>query len=310
MRVLVAGAGGFFGRHLLRALATAGHEATALVRSHSRRASLADTIVADTPAAVRALRLDELGIDAIINTAAAGVDPADRSLPSLVDTNVALPVALVELAAKFDVKAIVHIGSSAEYAELQDGQLAVESSSLDSRRVYGATKAAGSLAFLAAAAHCGVSAAVLRPFNLFGEGEAAHRLFASLVRRLDRGEQVPLSPGTQLRDFISVRDASRAVVLMIEALAGNKSIAGAYNVSTGRALSVADFARTVARAMQAPAGLLKFGEIPMRADDLKWVVGSPEKLHEAIGWRANEDTAVEIADACSAQRKLMGAYLG
>ena len=47
---------------------------------------------------------------------------------------------------------------------------------------------------------------LLRFFKVYGEGEAPHRLLPSLVAGLARRERVPLSEGTQVRDFIHVDD--------------------------------------------------------------------------------------------------------
>jgi nucleoside-diphosphate-sugar epimerase len=295
MRILLAGANGFLGGHLAHAFTFAGHEVVGLIRGSPRHAHCR-TFVSAATSELRTLPIENLRADVIVNAAAAGVNPGTRDPELLVDSNVALPVALVELATRIAAKAIVHFGSSAEYAETRPGRYLSEDSPLEHGRLYGATKAAGTLAILASADHHRLPATVLRPFNLFGPYEAPYRLFAFLVERLSRGKEVPLSPGTQIRDFISVREACRATMGVLKAIEHDKDVGGIYNLTCGRPMSVADFAMNVARAMDADLGLLKFGALPMRADDLAWVVGSPHRLAEAIDWRC-EDLGTEL-DAC------------
>lgn len=63
------------------------------------------------------------------------------------------------------------------------------------------------------------------------------------------------------------------------------------NVCTGQASSVADFARTVAAEGGFADSLLGFGEIPMRPDDLPWVVGDPALARALFGWSFSHSLA-------------------
>jgi nucleoside-diphosphate-sugar epimerase len=139
--------------------------------------------------------------------------------------------------------------------------------------------------------------AVLRLFSVFGADEAPHRLFSSLVASLSSASAVPLSPGTQIRDFMHVDDACDGIHAMMQAMASRPALAGIYNLSTGTGTAVAAFAREVAAAMGAEPALLQFGALPFRPDDLPWVVGAAGKLQLAIGWRVRRPLTEAIADA-------------
>jgi nucleoside-diphosphate-sugar epimerase len=58
-----------------------------------------------------------------------------------------------------------------------------------------------------------------------------------------------------------------------------------WNVATGRAHSVRQFAERVAVAMNADRSLLGFGAIDMRKDDEPWLVGSLDLLRSELGWQ-------------------------
>jgi len=295
MKVLVAGASGFLGRNFCAFLEQGGHQAVGLLRTVPAEPAF-DFLLAPDLASLRQLDLSHGRFDAIVNAAGGGVNPLDRAGSGLMEANVLLPVALVEKAAESGVGALVQIGSSAEYAPVPSGLLIRESAELETHKLYGATKAAGTIAALGLASHLRVPAMVLRSFNLFGVGEAPHRLLPAIVRQLSAGAEVPLSVGTQIRDFVAVGEACAAIVAALTALLQDSALVGVYNLSTGVGTSVADFARTVARALGADEELLQFGAIPMRADDTAWVVGAPDRLRRATGWTARPDLEQAIGD--------------
>ncbi|WP_052408809.1 NAD-dependent epimerase/dehydratase family protein [Paraburkholderia acidipaludis] len=296
MKALLTGGAGFIGRNLARQLMALGYEVVALGRRACPVAGVKS---------VEAVRLDPGSLrdvmaaqrfDVVFHLAAAGVHPADRNRDELVRVNTILPAEVVAAASVFGVASVVLMGSSAEYAGQTTGLLR-EDMPLESRKLYGATKAAGGLLALATAAECGLPVAVLRAFNVFGQGEGDHRLLPSLFAKLRQREQVNLSAGTQVRDFVYVDDACDGLIAAATALSAGAMPSGAYNLSSGVGTSVKDFACAVARCMGVDATLLRFGALPLRPDDLPMVVGDPSGLANAIGWHANYslDEGVEAA---------------
>lgn len=296
MKVLLTGGAGFIGSNLACRLIMAGHKVVAL----GRRACAVEGVLS-----IEAERLDAASLraamagqhfDAVFHLAAAGVHPSDRDGDELIRVNAMLPAELVALASASGVAAVVLMGSSAEYAR-QSAATLNEDAVLETQKIYGASKAAGGLLALATAAERRLPVAVLRAFNVYGPGEADHRLLPSLAAKLQRGESVDLSAGTQVRDFLYVDDACDGLLAVAVALREKGMHSGAYNLSTGTGFSVRDFARTVARRMSANEDLLRFGALPLRPDDLPVVVGDPMRLNSATGWRANYslDQGVEAA---------------
>ncbi|WP_426271885.1 NAD-dependent epimerase/dehydratase family protein [Dyella kyungheensis] len=294
--MLLTGGAGFIGSNLAHRLVVAGHEVVAL----GRRACTVESVFS-----IETERLDAASLrtamagqrfDAVFHLAAAGVHPSDRDGDELIRVNAILPAEVVASASTYGVAAVILMGSSAEYAR-QSATMLDEDGILETQKIYGASKAAGGLLALATAAERRLPVAVLRAFNIYGAGEAEHRLLPSLAAKLKRGEPVDLSAGTQVRDFLYVDDACDALVAVAIALRAKGMRSGAYNLSTGTGFSVRDFARTVAQRMNADESLLRFGALPLRPDDLPVVVGDPTRLNDATGWRANHslDQGVEAA---------------
>lgn len=295
MKVLLTGGAGFIGSNLAHELIRRGYEVVALGRRPCPVDAVRNIEVAQLDPATLRAAMAEQRFDTVFHLAAAGVHPADRDRSELIRVNAILPAELVAVASESGVASVVLMGSSAEYAAQPAGLLR-EGMELESQKIYGASKAAGGVLALATAAECRLPVAVLRAFNVFGPGEAEHRLLPSLVTKLDRGESVNLSAGTQVRDFVYVDDACDGLIAAGTALREGRMPSGAYNLSTGTGTSVADFARTVARRMEAEESLLRFGALSQRPDDLPTVIGDPSRLESAIGWRANH-LLVEGVDA-------------
>lgn len=223
--------------------------------------------------------------DVVVHLAAAGVNPAQRDCAALSRINGVLPYELVDIAASRGAQAVIIAGSSAEYAYSGKRTILNEDAPLESSKIYGATKAAGGIMALAHGAARKIPVAILRIFNVYGHGEASYRLFPTLVEALNRKAKVPLSAGTQIRDFIYIDDVCAAFCEVLQKLAAGEMGSGAHNLATGSGCSVADFAKIVTRQIGAEEGLLDFGALPMRPDDVAYLVGDPSRLQQSTAWR-------------------------
>jgi nucleoside-diphosphate-sugar epimerase len=211
--------------------------------------------------------------------------------------NIDLPALFVHLC-KERGAGLVMAGTFSEYQKPADQTPLTERSPLETAKIYGATKAAGGIVANALAASLGVNLRLLRFFNVYGEGEAPHRLLPSLVTGLARGERVVLSDGRQVRDFIYVDDVVEACIKAGDDMVSPaRASTATWNVCTGVGHSVRAFAALVAQAMGERAELLGFGELPMRADDEPYLVGDGERIFREFGWRPKHDLEAGIRAA-------------
>jgi nucleoside-diphosphate-sugar epimerase len=238
--------------------------------------------------------------------AAYGVHPADRDDGLMRRINVDLAADLVQLCQMHDA-CMVMAGSSAEYRQPVSRKPLTETSPLEDKKLYGASKATGALKACALAAKLGVRLSVLRLFNVYGPGEAPHRLLPHLVAGLRSGTRIPLSPGLQVRDFVYVDDVIEAFLSVSTHLQSNPSPAAAiFNVGTGVGHTVREFAELVARASGKGSELLGFGDRPMRADEMPWLVSDINRIRSAIGWTAQHDLVSGVNSAISIMAKTRG----
>ncbi|MEQ1863925.1 MAG: NAD(P)-dependent oxidoreductase [Micropepsaceae bacterium] len=298
-RVLVTGASGFIGRQLVARLHTLGAVVTVI-----KRAGTGDEI--ENVIEVERWKADTLrqvlagsSFDYVFHLAAYGVAPSARDVQEMFEVNVSSTIALVDTVRA--ARSIVHVGSCAEYSSPQEPHRITESHGLEAFNLYGATKAAGTLGATAAAAARGHNFVAARLFHVFGTNEASHRLLPTLVSHLKLGKPVPLSPGTQVRDFLAASDAVEGLLhLAVSAAAlGGQSI---VNLCSGTAVSVRSFAECVADALRAPRNLLDFGAVRLRSDETTHLVGDTARLHQLVTWRPRLSLTEGIEEALRASR--------
>jgi nucleoside-diphosphate-sugar epimerase len=143
---------------------------------------------------------------------------------------------------------------------------------------------------------------LLRLYKVYGAGEAPHRLLPALVSGLAKRERVAISAGTQVLDFVYIDDVVEAM-LRADTHCRERGDIATWNVATGRAHSVREFAECVAAAMKVDASLLGFGSIDMRKDDEPWLVGSPDLLRSQLGWQPSIGLEEGVRAAVAALRQ-------
>jgi nucleoside-diphosphate-sugar epimerase len=229
--------------------------------------------------------LQQSAFSHVVNLASYGVDPSQRDPILALEANTVLPASIATACANVGCS-MVHIGSVSEY-DPDDSALLKERTTLQTKALYGATKAAGMISAHAIARQGLASFAGLRLFNIYGPNEAPHRLFPFIMSKLSTGKRAALSDGLQERDFVHVNDACDAIVHVCGRMSENSQTI--CNVATGVATSVRRFSEIIAEAANADRELLGFGEIERRPDDLPRVVGDPSAMRSTFGWSAKID---------------------
>ncbi|NKB46640.1 MAG: NAD-dependent epimerase/dehydratase family protein [Legionellales bacterium] len=297
MKILLTGATGFIGKQLVSWLLAQQEDIITCGRHANSLPGVTHLQVSPFTIENVTTALQDLNFDACIHLAAAGVHPTDRNSDQLIQINSVLPATLVAAAARAMAKAVIIVGSSAEYQQPPANTLLTENDPLEMQKLYGATKAAGSLLSLAQAHTLQIPTAVIRLFNVFGYGEAPHRLLPSLINGLLVQQPVKLSVGTQVRDFVYVKDVCKGLYMSLNALIRGTMTTGVYHLATGVEHSVAYFCKTTARLLKQDEKLLAFGSQPMRPDDLPYVVGSASSLQHACGWQPDYTLTTGLQDA-------------
>lgn len=242
--LFVTGGTGFIGSHFLKAALLAGHQVRALRRPGSEP-------VIPIPDGVEWIKgdLENVtsaafeGVEVLIHLAAAGVVQSLEA-SDVFRVNLQESLRMIEKAADAGARRLVICGSCFEYGKSAEQYEFIPSDApLAPVTVYGASKAALSLAAQTLARERNLEAIILRPFHVFGDGEASSRFWPSLRRAALAGEDFPMTRGEQVRDFVPVARVASSFLNAVARADLNPGDPVIENVGTGVPKSLASFAR-------------------------------------------------------------------
>jgi nucleoside-diphosphate-sugar epimerase len=190
--------------------------------------------------------------------------------------------------------AVVHVGSGFEYAP-SDRPVSESWPIVPSGSAYGAVKAAASA--VAGAYVCTLGIAILRPFHIYGAGEAPGRLGPHIISKALSGEQIELTGGEQQRDFLHVADCAACLWTGLSLASGEPGLK-VHNLGTGAGTTLRHYAKALASEL-AGRGLradLDFGRLPYRANEPMVSLPDTSSWQVATGWRPGVSLAAGIAD--------------
>jgi GDP-4-dehydro-6-deoxy-D-mannose reductase len=313
MRLLVTGADGFVGQHVLDALLRAGHhvagaitgtapDLTTLSADDARRVDWVTFDLRDA-AATRRTVLD-LAPDAVLHLAAASSvsrswkDP-DTAFQVNATGALHLLTAIRQLPSPDGPpRAVVLVGSGEAYGRPgTEADPLQESSPLRPSSPYGASKAAQEMLGWALGRSPDTRLVLTRSFTQTGPGQTPTFVtidWATQLLSIRRGHREPvLEVGNVdvVRDFLDVRDAAGAYVALLE----SPEASGAFNVCSGRGVSLHDLLDALQRAVGVEVEVRPDPE-RLRPADIPSMVGDPGRLREATGWTPRYGLDETLAD--------------
>ena len=301
--VLVTGARGFVGRHVVRALADRGARVTGTSRHgpDSGHGTAVPTVRGDLadPDFVRAL-VDDVRPDIVIHLAAATrPDGTDDGFGGFGDTLRSTSHLVSALSARSPGSRLIVLSSSAVYG--RPVSLPVdERAAVRPVNPYGVSKAAQELVALRARWAGELEVGVLRAFNLVGPGLPRHLLLGDVARQLAQvtaghGAVVEVGNLEPRRDYVDVRDAVDALI----AVAGSAEPPTLANIASGRSWSVSE---VVHRLVDLSGRRVEVRQAPgrQRAVDIPEQTGDAGLLRAATGWAPRFDLDRSLRDMLEA----------
>jgi len=277
--VLVTGATGFVGRHLLTPLQERGFTVHAVARQPSTAPGTVTWHKVDLlDAAARRALLRELRPSHLLHAAWYAEHGQFWRAPENLDW-LAASLDLVRLFTDHGGRRLVTVGSCAEYDWQRTGaERWRETDPCRPATLYGRAKLALSEVAGAFCLEEGVSYASGRLFHMYGEDEPPARLVASIARALLAGEPARCSSGVMIRDLLDVRDAAAGLVALLVS-----PVTGVVNVASGMPVTVAEVARTLGR-LAGKSELLALGSLPDRAGEPAYLVADITRLRREVGF--------------------------
>ncbi len=283
-KVLVTGATGFIGSHVVRLLAEKGMEVLAIVRDVSK----AEESFSDLPS-VRYIacemeqyqHLPELISDRDIDTAYHfawnGTSGESRKDYEKQLKNVEHLCDLMKSLKEMDCERLVGAGSIMEFEVIEATRLQGIPSS--AANIYGSAKCVSHQMAKALASELQIDLVWGIITNAYGSGEVSARFINTTLRKILKNETLHFTAGTQNYDFIYISDLARAFVAI-----GEKGKSGyEYTLGSGSARKLKEYILEMQRVL-APESDFAFGSAPFSGISLPLERFDTKELAEDTGF--------------------------
>ena len=286
-RVLVTGAAGFIGSHLVEALVRRGDEVVGIdnfdpfysraMKERNLRPAAACpgfTFHEQDMRDVDALRARLTPDTVIVHLGArAGVRPSLADPVGYAEMNVAGTAAVLEAARRAGVSRIALGSSSSVYGDSTPVPFREDAAAIEPVSPYAATKRAAELLLRAVAPVYGFRSAALRFFTVYGPRQRPDLAIHAFARRLVAGEVITLfGDGTQARDYTYCDDIVDGVLAAVDWTATAPVGMEPFNLGGNRSVPTGAMGDEIARALgiepRIQWGPMQPGDVQQTAADL------------------------------------------
>lgn len=293
-KILVTGADGFIGSHLVEHLVELGHDVRAFTyyNSFNSRGWLDES-----PTIVRAsldvfagdirdphgVRKAMEGCDVVMHLAALIAIPYSYHSPdTYIDTNVKGTLNIVQAARDLGVERVVHTSTSEVYGTARFVPI-TEEHPLQGQSPYSASKIGADQIAQSFFLSFDTPVATIRPFNTYGPRQSARAVIPTIITQIAAGvDEIRLGAIHPTRDFNYVRDTVRGFVAVAEA---DQALGEVINIGSNYEISVGDTVALIAERMGREVRIVCENErLRPNGSEVERLWAENAKARELTGW--------------------------
>ncbi|HEX3519226.1 MAG TPA: GDP-mannose 4,6-dehydratase [Solirubrobacteraceae bacterium] len=297
-RVLVTGAGGFIGSHLVERLAGEGAEVRAFVHYSSRgdwgHLESSPEEIRDAIEVVAGEIQDSFSVaravanrDVVFHLAALiGIPYSYLAPKSYLDTNVLGTLNVLEAARSSEVQRVVHTSTSETYGSAIYAPID-EHHPLQGQSPYSASKIAADKIAESYWRSFELPLTTVRPFNTFGPRQSLRAIIPTIMAQALAGREVRVGSLAPVRDFTFVADTARAFVA---AASSPVAVGATLNVGSGRGIAIGALADLILEVVGCEAELvIEEQRVRPEASEVVHLLCDATQLHALTGWQPTVD---------------------
>ena len=302
--VVVTGAGGFIGGHVVERLVRDGARVRALCRYNSRNERgtldwLEPNVLAEVEAVLGELRDVESvasaieGSEVVLHLGAQIAIPYSYVNPrDFVEVNVLGTLNVAQAALRHDVQRIVHTSTSEVYGTAQSVPI-TEAHPLEPQSPYAASKLAADKLMDSYHRSFDLPVCVLRPFNTYGPRQSARAIIPTIISQALAGSTLRLGSLHPRRDLTYVEDTAAAFVA---AATSDHAVGRTIQLGTNHDVSVGDLVDMVAEVLGRELSV-ETDPARVRPDksEVERLISGPELARELLGWEPTVDLREGLA---------------
>ena len=316
-KILVTGADGFIGSHLVEKLVNSGADVKAFVFYNSFNSwgwldSLPKELLSKIEIFVgdirdpNGVREAMKGVDIVYHLAALIAIPFSYHSPdSYIDTNVKGTLNIIQAARDNQVSRVLVTSTSEVYGTAQFVPI-TELHPKQSQSPYSASKIGADAIADSFYRSFDLPLTIVRPFNTFGPRQSARAVIPTIISQLLNGvEEIKLGDITPTRDLLFVKDTVNGFLKIAEC---DKLIGHEVNIATQSEISVGDLAQSLINQIN-PIAKIVSDSVRLRPEksEVFRLFGSNQKLKSFTDWKQNyslEEGLVETVEWFSQKENL------
>jgi len=293
-KILVTGADGFIGSHLVETLVRRGDGVRAFVQYNSFNSW---GWLDEAPAEIRenldvfagdirdphGVRSAMEGCDAVLHLAALIAIPYSYHSPdTYIDTNVKGTLNIVQAARALGVTRVVHTSTSEVYGTARFVPI-TEEHPLQGQSPYSASKIGADQIALSFHASFQTPVTVIRPFNTYGPRQSARAVIPTIISQIAAGQRtIRLGSLHPTRDFNYISDT---VAGFVAALDSEKGIGECVNIGSNFEISIGELVEMIEQLMQVTVTIeTEDGRIRPEKSEVERLWADNAKAARLFGW--------------------------
>lgn len=296
-KLLVTGAAGFIGSHVVEACVAAGYDVRAFVRYNSRNAwgwldgnPVAKKIevragdIRDYDSVLGALK----GCDGVLHLAALiGIPYSYESPLAYIRTNVEGTYNVLQASRELGLKQVLVTSTSETYGTAQRVPID-ELHPAVGQSPYSASKIAADQLAISYHRSFALPVKIVRPFNTFGPRQSARAIIPTIITQILAGKkEIKLGNLAPTRDLTFVKDTASAFLAILKS---DKLVGEAANIGVGEEISVGNLAAKIAKLMQAKVKITEDKQrVRPAASEVERLLSDNSKLRKATKWKPAYD---------------------
>jgi NAD dependent epimerase/dehydratase len=316
-RVLVTGAGGFIGSHLVEALGRHGAQVRAFVRYNSRASvgflneALSDLngkleIVAGDLRDNEAIRQAVKGCDIIFHLGALIAIPYSYIHPrEVAETNFMGTLNVLMACRDLGVERLVHTSTSEVYGTALRTPID-EGHPLQGQSPYSASKIGADKLVESFYRSYNLPAVTIRPFNTYGPRQSTRAVIPTIITQALSQNTIHLGNLNATRDFTFVEDTVAGFLRGAEA---EDVEGGTYNLGTGSEIRIGDLAKLIIKEVGRPVKIV-IDSTRLRPDksEVFQLLSDNSLAHEKLDWEPMVDLEEGLQKTIDWIEKNQGLY--
>ncbi len=268
-KVLVTGADGFIGSHLVEELVRMGIDVKAFVLYNSFNSwGWLDSVDSHVKKNIEVFSGDirdpygvktaMKGCDVVIHLAALIAIPYSYHSPdTYVDTNIKGTLNIVQAAKELGISKVVHTSTSEVYGTAMFVPI-TEDHPLQGQSPYSASKIGADQIAMSFYNSFDTPVSIIRPFNTYGPRQSARAVIPTIITQIANGkQQIKLGSLSPTRDFNYVEDTVRGFIAVAES---DRSIGEVINVGSNFEVSIGDTVKLIAEVMDSRIEIVEDGQ--------------------------------------------------